>query len=136
VALSALSDLLSRFVEEIASGRVLDPACGSGNFLSVSMQQLLSSEREVISFAAEVGLPTIFPKVGPEQVSRRQGQAPFMITPTFIRSECPSLNTRLPSLERRVLPSAHERQPYPRSADEQCQQSDYRNEHRHAARVG
>ena len=32
------------------------------------MQRLLNSEREVITFAAEVGLPTFFPKVGPEQV--------------------------------------------------------------------
>jgi hypothetical protein len=37
-----LSRLLSRCAEEIASVRVLDPACGSGNFLSVSMQQLLN----------------------------------------------------------------------------------------------
>ena len=67
---NALSGLLSRFAEEIASVRVLDPTCGTVNFLSVSMQQLLNSEREVITFAAEVGLPTFFPKVGPERVSR------------------------------------------------------------------
>jgi hypothetical protein len=30
------------------------------------MQQLPNSEREVITFAAEVGLPTFFPKVGPD----------------------------------------------------------------------
>ena|ERR687898_3145076 len=54
----------------------LDSACGPGNFLSVSMQQLLNSEREVITFAAEVGLPTFFPKVGPEQVSRGRRRAP------------------------------------------------------------
>src|SRR5215211_5411177 len=65
---NALSDLLSRFAEEIASIRVLDPACGSGNFLSASMQQLLNLEREVITFARDVGLPTFFPRVGPEQV--------------------------------------------------------------------
>jgi hypothetical protein len=64
---SALSDLLSRFAEEIASVWVLDPAFGSGNFLSVSMQQLPNSERVVITFAAEVGLPTSFPKMGSEQ---------------------------------------------------------------------
>jgi hypothetical protein len=73
---NALSDLLSRFAEEIASVRVLDPAFGSGNFLSVSMQQLLNSEREGITFAAEVGLPTFYPKVGPEQVSRGRRRAP------------------------------------------------------------
>jgi hypothetical protein len=62
-----LSGLLARFAEEIASVRVLDPACGSGNFLSVSMQRLPNSEREVITFAAQVGLLNVFPKVGPEQ---------------------------------------------------------------------
>jgi hypothetical protein len=63
-----LSRLLSRFAEEIAGVRVLDPACGSGNFLSVSMQQLLNIEKEVIAFARDIGLPTFFPSVGPEQV--------------------------------------------------------------------
>jgi len=63
-----LSRLLSRFAEEIASVRVLDPACGSGNFLSVSMQQLLNLENEVIAFARDIGLPAFFPRVGPEQV--------------------------------------------------------------------
>ena len=46
----------------------LDPASGSGNLLNVSMQRLLNSEREVITFAVEVGLPTFFPKMGLEQV--------------------------------------------------------------------
>jgi hypothetical protein len=32
------------------------------------MEQLPNSERVVITFAAEVGLPTFFPRVGPEQV--------------------------------------------------------------------
>jgi hypothetical protein len=32
------------------------------------MQRLPNSERKVITFAAEVGLPTFFPRVGPEQV--------------------------------------------------------------------
>jgi hypothetical protein len=40
-----LSRLLSRFAEQIASVRVLDPACGSGNFLGVSMHNLLNSSR-------------------------------------------------------------------------------------------
>jgi hypothetical protein len=42
-----------------------------------------------------------------------------MISPTLIRSEFPSLFTRLPSLQWRVLASAHDEQPYPRPADEQ-----------------
>jgi hypothetical protein len=63
-----LSRLLSRFAEEIAGVRVLDPACGSGNFLSVSMQSLLNLVKEGIAFARDVGLFGFFPSVGPEQV--------------------------------------------------------------------
>jgi len=51
-----------------ASVRVLDPACGSSNFLYVSLKQLLDLEKEVINFGGEVGLAAFFPKVGPEQV--------------------------------------------------------------------
>ena len=63
-----LARLLSGLTEEIARQRVLDPACGSGNFLYVSLKELLDLEKEVITFAGELGLPTFFPKVGPEQV--------------------------------------------------------------------
>jgi len=34
---------------------VLDPACGSGNFLYVSLQLLLSLEKEVVAFATQLG---------------------------------------------------------------------------------
>jgi type II restriction/modification system DNA methylase subunit YeeA len=63
-----LRRLLEAFAEEIAAERVLDPACGSGNFLYVSLKQLLDLENEVIGFADEMGLPKFFPKGGPEQV--------------------------------------------------------------------
>lgn len=63
-----LTRLLTGFVEEIAVMRVLDPACGSGNFLYVALKQLLVLEKEVVAFAREVDVPTFFPKVGPEQV--------------------------------------------------------------------
>jgi type II restriction/modification system DNA methylase subunit YeeA len=63
-----LARLLSGLAEEIAAVRVLDPACGSGNFLYVALKELLDLEKEVITFAGEVGLPTFFPSVGPEQV--------------------------------------------------------------------
>jgi hypothetical protein len=65
---NALSGLLSRFAEEIGSIRIRDPACGFGNFLSVSMQRVPNSELDVITFATEMRMPTFFPKVGPEQV--------------------------------------------------------------------
>ncbi len=63
-----LSRLLVGFSDEIAETSVLDPACGSGNFLYVSLKQLLDLEKEVITFSDEAGLPKFFPKVGPEQV--------------------------------------------------------------------
>jgi type II restriction/modification system DNA methylase subunit YeeA len=63
-----LSRLLVGFSDEIAETSVLDPACGSGNFLYVSLKQLLDLEKEVITFVDEAGLPKPFPKVGPEQV--------------------------------------------------------------------
>jgi type II restriction/modification system DNA methylase subunit YeeA len=48
---------------------VLDPACGSGNFLYVSLRQLLDLEKAVITFASGVcGLTGFFPRVAPEQM--------------------------------------------------------------------
>ena len=63
-----LGRLLGRFAEEIASVRVLDPACGSGNFLSVSVQNLPNLLKGMIAFARDVGLSGFFPSVSPEQV--------------------------------------------------------------------
>jgi type II restriction/modification system DNA methylase subunit YeeA len=63
-----LSDLLQTFAEKIASVRVLDPACGSGNFLYVALRQLLDLEKEVIVYATANGMMGFFPRVGPEQM--------------------------------------------------------------------
>ena len=46
---------LAQFLKRIASISVLDPACGSGNFLYVSLQLLLQLEKEVIAFADLLG---------------------------------------------------------------------------------
>jgi len=43
----ALSELLKGFAAELANVRVLDPACGSGNFLYVSLKCLLDLEKEI-----------------------------------------------------------------------------------------
>ncbi len=48
--------------------RVLDPACGSGNFLYVALRRLLDLQKEVISYAARKGLPPIPLTVGPQQL--------------------------------------------------------------------
>lgn len=57
------------FHDRLASVTILDPACGSGNFLYVAIQSLLDLEREVLAFAA---LPDINvrlnPKVSPTQL--------------------------------------------------------------------
>jgi type II restriction/modification system DNA methylase subunit YeeA len=65
---SEMQRLLTGFAGEIASTRVLDPACGSGNFLYVALKQLLDLEKEVITFAGDLGLNTFWPTVGPEQL--------------------------------------------------------------------
>ena len=47
---------------------VLDPACGSGNFLYVSLALLKALEKEVIAFAFAHGLDDFSPKVHPRQL--------------------------------------------------------------------
>ena len=52
---------LDAFRERLASVRVLDPACGSGNFLYIALRSLLDFEREVIDFAAVQGWQGLTP---------------------------------------------------------------------------
>jgi type II restriction/modification system DNA methylase subunit YeeA len=59
--------LLRAFHEQLAHIRVLDPACGSGNFLYVTLQKLKDLEKEVLVFGGESGLGTFLPQVGPWQ---------------------------------------------------------------------
>lgn len=63
-----LETLLHGFADEIADTRVLDPACGSGNFLYVALKQLLDLEKDVIALSATLGLGMFFPIVSPEQL--------------------------------------------------------------------
>ncbi|MBX3055505.1 MAG: class I SAM-dependent DNA methyltransferase [Anaerolineae bacterium] len=65
---SSAHQLLADFAAEIAAVRVLDPACGSGNFLYVALRQLLDLQKQVIAYAARRGLPEIPLTVGPEQL--------------------------------------------------------------------
>lgn len=60
--------LIRRFHQRLAQIKVLDPACGSGNFLYVTLQKLKDLEREVILFAMEHGFPGEIPLVGPWQL--------------------------------------------------------------------
>jgi hypothetical protein len=64
-----IEDTLDAFVHRLSTVRILDPACGSGNFLYVAIQQLLALEKEVIVFAAREDIAlAFFPKVRPTQL--------------------------------------------------------------------
>ncbi|MCA9948207.1 MAG: class I SAM-dependent DNA methyltransferase, partial [Anaerolineales bacterium] len=65
---NAAYQLLAGFAAEIAAVRVLDPACGSGNFLYVALRQLLDLQKQVITYAARRGLPELPLTVSPEQL--------------------------------------------------------------------
>jgi len=56
------------FLERLRLFRVLDPACGSGNFLYLALQTLKDLEHQAILEAEVLGLPRQFPSVGPEAV--------------------------------------------------------------------
>jgi len=56
------------FVEHLAHVRILDPACGSGNFLYVAINLLLDLEKEVIAYGASHGVGML-PQVRPTQLA-------------------------------------------------------------------
>jgi type II restriction/modification system DNA methylase subunit YeeA len=60
-------DSLGAFQAKLAGFTVLDPACGSGNFLYVALQLLLTLEKEVITAAAALGI-TLAPRVSVQQL--------------------------------------------------------------------
>ena len=60
--------LHSAFIERLKGFRVLDPACGSGNFLYLSLLALKDIEHRVNLEAEALGLPRGFPTIGPECV--------------------------------------------------------------------
>lgn len=56
------------FIDRLAKFKVLDPACGSGNFLYVALKALKDIEHRANLDAEALGLARGFPKVGPESV--------------------------------------------------------------------
>jgi len=67
-ALSEAASLKHAFLVRLARLHVLDPACGSGNFLYIALQKLKDLEKEVILFGADDGVETaFFPSIGPWQ---------------------------------------------------------------------
>ena len=59
---------LGGFQQRLFEVEVLDPACGSGNFLYLALRSLLDLEREVIDFAAMNGWTGLTPTVKPDQM--------------------------------------------------------------------
>lgn len=67
-AREAFQAKLAGFLEELSTLRILDPACGSGNFLYVALAALLDLEKEVITYGAANGLTVMYPSVRPLQL--------------------------------------------------------------------
>ena len=61
--------ILHQFLDRLRGVRVLDPACGSGNFLYVALARLKDLEKEAaVIFPSDNGLNTFLPGVGPWQL--------------------------------------------------------------------
>jgi hypothetical protein len=67
-ALKEATAIYIAFIERLKSFRVLDPACGSGNFLYMALQSLKDIELRVMLEAEELGLERGFPQIGPDAV--------------------------------------------------------------------
>lgn len=65
---AAFAAQLGAFQDELSAVRILDPACGSGNFLYVALEHLLNLQKEVLTYGAASGLPLGYPTIRPTQV--------------------------------------------------------------------
>lgn len=63
-----LESLRETMLASLRDITVLDPACGSGNFLYVALQRLMDMEKAVIKHPVFAGLPEPFPEVHPRQM--------------------------------------------------------------------
>jgi hypothetical protein len=59
--------LVRAYYERLSEVKVLDPACGSGNFLYVTLQKLKDLEKQVLVYAGDRGLGNFLPQVNPTQ---------------------------------------------------------------------
>ncbi|MDR0777259.1 MAG: class I SAM-dependent DNA methyltransferase [Azonexus sp.] len=67
-ALNAATAIHREFLERLKHFRILDPACGSGNFLNLGLLALKDIEHRANLEAEALGLQRQFPGVGPENV--------------------------------------------------------------------
>lgn len=68
LAIGQAQQVLDRHLKRLGDYRVLDPACGSGNFLYVALKALKDLEHKAQVEAEALGLPRQFPQIGPEVV--------------------------------------------------------------------
>jgi type II restriction/modification system DNA methylase subunit YeeA len=54
------------FIDKLCAQRILDPACGSGNFLYLALQAVKDIEYRAILECETLGLGMVVPRVGPE----------------------------------------------------------------------
>ena len=59
---------IQELIDKLGNARILDPACGSGNFLYVTLNLLHELERDIILWAIENGIDLPQPKVHPQQL--------------------------------------------------------------------
>ena len=67
-ALGRATAIRDAFLARLAAFRVLDPACGSGNFLYVALQALRDIELRALLDADRLGVPQASPRVGLDAV--------------------------------------------------------------------
>ena len=61
--------LVRTFHDRLSNVRILDPACGSGNFLYVALRELKTLEQELLEWAAaSLGLHSLHRRVGPHNL--------------------------------------------------------------------
>lgn len=66
--MKAAEERLREFINRLSGVRILDPACGSGNFLYVALKHLLALEKEVSIFAWDKGISGFFTQCHPSQL--------------------------------------------------------------------
>ena len=59
---------IQELIDRLGNARILDPACGSGNFLYVTLNLLHELERDIILWAIENGIDLPQPRVHPQQL--------------------------------------------------------------------
>jgi hypothetical protein len=64
--LEAAAAPVTAFLDRLAALRILDPACGTGNFLYVALESLMRLEARAREFLASIGRPTP-PRITPDQ---------------------------------------------------------------------